>query len=94
MGTNAAFGIDMNKVFTAGNFTNILDKKSDESFQLYLETYTTTGTTIEKLTGDNMPNFNTAENFAAGLMPGRSVLADTLPGLYRILFRIQISLYQ
>jgi hypothetical protein len=82
-GTNAAFGIDMGKVFTAGNFTNILDRKSDGSFQVYLGTYTTGGTTIAKLTDDNMPDFETGKNYGVGLLLNKSVLTGTLPGLYQ-----------
>ena len=82
-GTNAAFGIDMGKVFTSGNFTNIIDKKSDGSFQLYLRTRTADGTKLEKLTDANMPDFKTAKNYTIGLLLDKSVLTGTLPGLYQ-----------
>jgi hypothetical protein len=82
-GTNAAFGIDMGKIFTSGNFTNIIDRKSDGAFQVYLETYTTGGTTIAELTDDNMPDFETGKNYGVGLLLNKSVLTGTLPGLYQ-----------
>jgi hypothetical protein len=82
-GTNAAFGIDMGKVFTSGNFTNIIDKKSDGSFQVYLGTYTSDDAKIEKLTDANMPDFKTTSNYTIGLLLNKSVLTGTLPGLYQ-----------
>ena len=77
---NTAFGIDMSKVFTPGNFTNIIDKKSDGSFQVYLGTYTSNGTTFTKLTDDT--DLDKPGTHSIGLVLNKSVLTGTFPGLY------------
>ncbi|MFA6855957.1 MAG: hypothetical protein WCR31_02000 [Treponema sp.] len=81
--TNASFGIDMSKVFTAGNFTNIFERKSDGSFQVYLKIYTEADATLSTLTSNSMPDLKTGTNYSIGLLLNKSILASTLPGLYQ-----------
>lgn len=77
---NTAFGIDMSKVFTPGNFTKIIDKKSDGSFQVYIGKNTKDGTMLTKLTDDTVSDKN--ESYSIGLLLNKSVLTSTLPGVY------------